>query len=541
MSRLDFRNCNSGQPAAIIRRISPASTHLRRRSRGGFLILIVLVTIVLVSLAAYSFTALMQVEEEAARLQIRQVQSKYLADSGVDYTRMFLANDRATIKEKGGLWDNAESFQAIPVGVDPDDPEQIGRFTIISSGMDDDGNPEGFRFGLFDESNKINVNTLVFADSWMEGGGHQLLMALPNMTDSVADAILDWVDGDDEERDYGCEAGYYNGLSPPYAAKNGPLDSLDELLLIRGVTPQMLFGMDSNRNGVIDEQEMAASGGNSLNADSLLGWASYLTLHSKETNLNSEGLARVNLNNPDLDQLYTDLRSAFNEEWTRFIIQYRVNGPYTLAEDDGEPVAANVPIVLDLEAEPQFTFTQILDLIDAYTTATNPDNPDEKLVLKSPLNSLNLGLSLPTLMKNATTYEGENIPGRINIMQAPARVLSAIPGMTDEILDSILELREFELDDPDGADVNRGFETWILIEGLVDLPTMRSMLPFICVGGRVYSAEVSGFYDDGVGISRIEVIVDNTVPIPRILFWRDKTHLGSGFSPIVLGAANYMQ
>lgn len=496
-----------------------------------------MVTIILLALAAYSFTALMQVEDEAARLTVRQVQSKYLADSGVDYVRLLLANNASTIRELGGLWDNANCFQAVTVGIDPEDPEQMGRFTVVSPGMDDNGNPEGFRFGLMDESNKINVNTLVFADSWSEGGGRQLLMALPDMTESTADAILDWIDGDEEEREYGCEADYYTGLNPPYSAKNGPVDSLDELLLVRGVTPQLLFGLDHNRNGVIDQEELAASGGSSLNADSMLGWGAYLTLHSKESNLNSEGLERVNLNNPDLNQLYSDLRSSFNEEWTRFIILYRVNGPYTPQEGDPDPVPANFPLELDLEAEPQFTFSQILDLVDAHTSIADPNDADAKLVIASPVRSLGLGASLPTLMQSATTYAGEAIPGRVNLMQAPQRVLAAIPGMTEEILGRILELREFELDDPGGADVNRGFETWILVEGLVDLATMRSMLPFVCVGGDVYQAEVTGFYDDGVGISRVEVVVDDTVPIPRVLFWRDKTHLGSGFSTAVLGAA----
>lgn len=507
------------------------------RRQRGFLLIIVLVTLVMVTLGAYAFTSMMLVEEEASRLAIRQIQSKYLADSGVDYVRLFLTNDLPTIREKGGLWDNAAQFQGVPVGIDPDDPDQVGRFSVISPGMDNDGNPEGFRYGLMDESNKLNVNTLVYADKWFEGGGRQLLMALPNMTESIADAILDWIDGDGDERDYGCESGYYQGLSPPYAAKNGPLDSLDELLLVRGVTPQLLFGSDTNRNGVIDQAELAASGGNSLNADSLLGWAAYLTLHSKESNLNSEGLERVNLNNPDLDQLYSDLRSAFNEEWSRFIILYRQNGPYTRQDDDPDPVGAGVAIELDLTKESQFTFTQILDLVDAFTTAPDPENPDGMLILQSPIRTVNLGFALPNLMQNATTYAGANIPGRINLMQAPRRLLASVPGMTDEILDQIIDLREFELDDPTGADLNRAYETWLLIEGIVDLNTMRQMLPFVCCGGDVWQAEITGFYDDGIGISRVEAIIDDTVPIPRILFWRDKTHLESAFSMEALGAA----
>ena len=46
--------------------------------------------------------------------------------------------------------------------------------------------------------------------------------------------------------------------------------------------------------------------------------------------------------------------------------------------------------------------------------------------------------------------EGDSIPGRVNIMQAPRRILEGIPGMTDEIIEELLKRREFELDDPDG-------------------------------------------------------------------------------------------
>ena len=511
------------------------SKRLPRRTRRGALLIIVLVAIVMISLAAYTFTALMHTEDEAARLIARQVQSKYLVDSGVDYVRLFLASDDATIREKGGVWDNSMSFQAFPVGADPNDPTLVGRFTIISSSIDDEGNPEGYRYGLMDESCKLNVNTLTFADSWVPGGGRQLLMGLPEMTEDIADAILDYLDGDDEPRDYGTETSYYEGLSPGYRAKNGPLDSLDELLNIRGVTPQLLFGLDSNRNGLVDGSELASQNVGSTEPDMLLGWANYLAMHSKESNLNPEGLERVNLNNPDLEQLYTDLRSAFNDEWSKYIIQYRQNGPYVMKEGDANPVSAATPFVLDFEKESAFTFTQVLDLVDTYTTAPNPDDASKPLILSSPISLARLTGSIPILMKNATTYEGQAIPGRINIMQAPRRVLAAIPGMTEDILDEILNRREFELDDPDGADLNRQFETWLLVEGLVDLATMKAMLPFVCTGGDVYTAEVIGYFDDGVGTSRAEVVVDTTVPIPRVLFWRDKTHLQNAYSLDLLG------
>ena len=64
---------------------------------------------------------------------------------------------------------------------------------------------------------------------------------------------------------------------------------------------------------------------------------------------------------------------------------------------------------------------------------------------------------------------------------------------------------------------------------------MGLLMPYICTGGDVYRAEVYGYFADGAGTSRAEVVFDTTVPIPRILFWRDKSHLTSGFSIDTLG------
>lgn len=60
-------------------------------------------------------------------------------------------------------------------------------------------------------------------------------------------------------------------------------------------------------------------------------------------------------------------------------------------------------------------------------------------------------------------------------------------------------------------------------------------MPFICCGGDVYRAEIVGYFDDNVATSRAEVILDTTEPLPRILFWRDKSHLQSGYTVESLG------
>ena len=60
-------------------------------------------------------------------------------------------------------------------------------------------------------------------------------------------------------------------------------------------------------------------------------------------------------------------------------------------------------------------------------------------------------------------------------------------------------------------------------------------MPFICVGGSVYQAGVIGYFGDRVGTSRAEAIIDTTADIPKLIFWRDKTHLQGTFSLDVLG------
>ena len=72
--------------------------------------------------------------------------------------------------------------------------------------------------------------------------------------DIVADSILDWRDPDDFIRINGAENDYYQSLKEPYNCKNGNLDSVEELLLVRGVTPELFYG----RKAIKKEEEGVA-------------------------------------------------------------------------------------------------------------------------------------------------------------------------------------------------------------------------------------------------------------------------------------------
>jgi len=102
---------------------------------------------------------------------------------------------------------------------------------------------KGFiHYSIHDENGKININTAsrdVLVKALAANG-----LPLGSDRDTIVDSILDWIDKDDRHRVNGAESEYYEALSPAYSAKNGPLDSLEEILKIRGVTPGLYYGSE---------------------------------------------------------------------------------------------------------------------------------------------------------------------------------------------------------------------------------------------------------------------------------------------------------
>jgi DNA uptake protein ComE-like DNA-binding protein len=503
--------------------------------RRGVVLVLVLIVVAVLSLAAYAFSDVMLAENEMTHIVGKQIQAYSLAASGVASVRAFLMRDAALQAEAGGIYDNAATFQAVSVASE-EGGEAVGMFSVLAPALDAEGNATGARFGLEDESARVNLNVLVKLEEQALSLGQDtlirdLLLALPGMTAETADAILDWIDEDDTPREFGAEADYYAGLSPPYAPKNSLLETVEELLLVRGVTPQLLFGADVNRNGMIDQNEMdqALQGADSESVSR--GWASLLTLHSKEKNFNSAGEQRINLNMDELQQLNDALSLVLSTEQAMFIIAYRLAGPYE-GEEEGEAYSSGE---LDLGQEPKTEIKQVLDLVGA-RVEIQFQGQEEATILKSPFGDdvTSMATYMTTLMDVVTAVDAPSIPGRININQAPREIMTGIPGMTEELLEQIISMRtpEPELEDP-----SRQHETWLLAEGLVTLDEMRTLLPFVCAGGDVYRTQVVGFYDDGQASSRLEVLLDATEQPPRLLLWRDISHLGRGFSLETLGAA----
>lgn len=185
--------------------------------RGVALILVLWIFIFL-AVVAFEFSAVTRDEATAALRFDDETQGYYLALAGFER----------------GLYDflNQQGPQ-IALQQEPQRNDLFdGRWREYELG-------EGkFRVRLVDESGKVNLNraseeTLrrVFTN-----------LGMVDARDVLVDSILDWRDSDDLHRVNGAENEYYASLMPAYTAKNGPLDGVEDLLWIRGMTSDLFYG-----------------------------------------------------------------------------------------------------------------------------------------------------------------------------------------------------------------------------------------------------------------------------------------------------------
>jgi type II secretory pathway component PulK len=563
--------------------------------RRGFVLVAVLVVVVLLSLAAYQFSDAMLAEFRLADSYQRTYQVKALADSGINYTAVLLSNNDAFTSTLGSNpWDNAQVFQA--VAVNPQDAATArGRFTIIATVGPDDITTavQPFRFGVTDESGKINLNALMQIDPSGQIA-KTMLMQLPNMTDEISDAILDWIDSDDDQRPNGAENAYYQTLSPPYYCKNGPLDSIEELLFVKGVTPRLLFGNDRNRNGTLEPDEDDGSGTIDL------GWAAYLTVYSREQNVDSQGNPRIYVNGQDLNQLQQDLSAALGDTLANYIIAYRLYGPATttmsttpttgssgtsnspspsggsqgsrggssgvgstgggaslasspdgklLASAGGQPPASpgaaapsgpgsRSPIPsgsINTKGGKPKSIGSIFELVNSSVDIPSSTPNGQPTRYASPLSDpASIKQYLPQLLDELTTSKKPETPARININTAPAAVLAGLPGLAATDVQTIISTRP-NPSSTDPPDPIFQTTTWLITEANLSPTTVQALDKYITARTQVYRVQAIGFFEKGGPTARIEAVIDTNMGYPRVLYRRDLSELGRGYDATVLG------
>ncbi|MEK7731034.1 MAG: hypothetical protein AAB363_04180, partial [Planctomycetota bacterium] len=165
---------------------------------------------------------------------------------------------------------------------------------------------------------------------------------------AIVDAIVDWRDGDSKPTGEAgdTEEAYYRSLDKPYRVKNGPFSTVEELLLVKGVTGQVLFGEDFDRNGLLTPNE--DDGDDTFppdNQDGILnrGLFPYLTVMSYDNNTSNDNRPRVFMFG-DEATLKKDLEQVFPDEpeTINFIVAVTRTGP-GVPKPGGKPPGSKPP------------------------------------------------------------------------------------------------------------------------------------------------------------------------------------------------------
>jgi len=519
-----------------------ASRHVRQ-PRHGYVLIAVLVVIVVLSLVAYRFTDAMTSEYRASVRTADMAQARAAAASGVNYVAALLADPTTRAEILGNSLNNPSRFQSIPVRSDPSTPKKDAFFSIVA--FDTFGGSSGPRYGITDEGGKLNINALIKIDPTGEVL-YNALMKLPNMTADVADAIVDWVDSNDDVRPAGAESADYQGMPVPYRAKNGPLNSLDELLLVKGMTPQLLFGTDRNRNGQADD------GGSGSDR----GWSDFLTVHGREVNVDSSGVLRIwlNHNSDDLPAIYKALQeSGLDEEMAAYLIAAKIytrtqldaqGNPLQMGKTGGKKGGKNQKIRIggpddlisavetslkDATTLAPKTVSSLMDLINTRVTLPGTGSTGafgvgetETVVINCPLNDpTRRNEILPVLLDKVCTKEAVELLPRLNVNTAEREVLLGLPGLEESDVDNIITAREGLVpEDPAAAS-----GAWLLTSAGLTTEKFKALEKYATGTSMIYRIESHGYLAGGSPLVRIEAVIDTNLGSPRILYYRELTDL----------------
>lgn len=255
--------------------------------RAGSALVVVLLLVVVLSILVGSFAFDANLELKYASFARKRRQCEYLASSGMAIATMLMEKQRGIGAADLGA-DDDRWFDAA---------QRLSRGQPIRGLVEPLGDGETI-LDIVPEPGRRNVNLLLEED-W------ELILensAVPEEYWPVfIDSFFDWLDPDDLSRQDGGETeDYYDKLDPPYAAKNGPLDTVRELLLIKGFTEAILVG------GELREEEMdPLAAGSRFNRSSRFADTNAVHVSGIEHLLTTYGDGKVNVQSASVEVLMT--------------------------------------------------------------------------------------------------------------------------------------------------------------------------------------------------------------------------------------------
>lgn len=455
--------------------------------RHGFVLVAVLIFVVLLGMVIASLLFQSAADESAAAASAGNEQAWATALSGVAEVLRAAPNAGGPDTD----WqDNPARFKHQLVYEDGADQWY---FTVFSPAPAD--SLADLRYGLADEASKINlrhttVDQLSKLPRLTPELARALFASLPSHSDSPLPTPTPASSAPDPaaSTDPLPPADPLEDLTPDPLSeiRTIPLDSLEDLLQVPGITASLLFGEDLNRNGRLDP-------GEDSNQDDQLdrGLAQYLTLDSNTPNTSRTGTRRANLNDPTDPLPSVDLPSGF----TNYVAALR---------------ASNQSL-----GHPAETLEAVLSVKDALGTTT---------LVPSEITLENL----PLVLDHFTTSTRTNLPGLINLNTASTLVLASVPDIDLPLAESIVSTRTAL------SPERRETIAWLVQEGVVNTNQFKAIAPHLTARSHQFTCRIAGYGLPSGRFKVLELDVSITSGSPEITRLRDVSRLGFPLPPDVI-------
>ena len=179
-----------------------------------------LLAISLMTLLVVEFTTSAALGYRAAANQADELRAYYLARSGIQIGLAVLAQDSVTKALAKHQYESLDQVWAQPIP-----PIPVDRGMVSMS--------------IVDEERKLNINKL-FNQQKREPDEQfaailTRLLSNIGLSPALVPILIDWLDPDSIESDGGAEADYYLRLMPPYEPRNGPMPTIGDLRMLKGM------------------------------------------------------------------------------------------------------------------------------------------------------------------------------------------------------------------------------------------------------------------------------------------------------------------
>jgi len=192
--------------------------HLHKNERGMVLLIVLLVVALLVTITVeFAFSTL--VDLRLAETYRDTTRATYLAKGGIRVGRIILQEDGNGYDGLDETW--AQGIESYPVADG-----------TVSIRVEDLGG-------------RLDLNRLVTAQGNIDPLFKDRFLRLLELLEAddpetLSDSLIDWLDVDSDNNPAGAENYYYRSQPEPYNCKNGPLDNLEELNLIKGYNRKLV-------------------------------------------------------------------------------------------------------------------------------------------------------------------------------------------------------------------------------------------------------------------------------------------------------------